>query len=300
MRDDLRDWRKKSLDHLTKAEEEETARQYQRIVGWLKMDEADQLAIFDSIASEASKYPGTCHWILKQSNIMSWLKDKPESPFLWLQGNPGMGKSVIATQIDTFLRSDGKSLVIRHFCTYSYTSSTQYDQILRSILLQIVRSNTDLVAYIDTEYVLGKKSVTVHALEQLILTMRGTISSRYIHLIFDGLDECPEDKQGCIANLLQQMSVAESSTSPVFKVLLSSRSSSFLIKRFRKQPTVSMAAEKKGLEDAINNYAGQKLGLLRQRLFELGLSDGDIQEVAFSIAKKADGKRQNGRNAKLA
>src|ERR1700761_3736866 len=121
--DALEDSRQKALEKLAKEEERHTAMQYTAIVGWLKIDEADQVKAFDSIASEASNNPGTCDWILKQPRIQSWMRCNHEASFLILHGHPGTGKSVLAAQIATFLRAAGNSSVITHFCTYSYATS---------------------------------------------------------------------------------------------------------------------------------------------------------------------------------
>jgi DNA-binding transcriptional regulator/RsmH inhibitor MraZ len=295
MRESLRDLRQQSLDRIKKEEEDETTRQFESIVGWLKTDESDQLAIFDTITSEASKYPGTCNWALKQPKIAAWLKGNHDTQFLWLQGNPGTGKSVMASQLSTFLQSDGKALVVRHFCTYAYASSTKFDQILRSLLLQLVRPNADLVAHIYGEHIQNKRAPNTQVLEQLLLTASGPISAipakpTFVHVIFDGLDECEPDQQGRIATLLDRLHGVGSPTPTVFKVLLCSRRSPSLDKRFRNRTVVSMTAEKKSIESAIQIYANQRLGSLHDQLSQIGLTQGDIRNIGVNIAKKADGK----------
>lgn len=64
MRQDLRTWKEEQLEQVTRTEEEQTAKQYQAIMAWLRMDDSDQLAIFDAISAEGTKYPGTCEWPL--------------------------------------------------------------------------------------------------------------------------------------------------------------------------------------------------------------------------------------------
>jgi hypothetical protein len=299
MRESLRDLRQQSLDRIKKEEEDETTRQFESIVGWLKTDESDQLAIFDTITSEASKYPGTCTWALKQPKIAAWLKGNHDTQFLWLQGNPGTGKSVMASQLCTFLQSDGKSLVVHHFCTYAYASSTKFDQILRSLLLQLVRPNADLVAHIYGEHIQNKRAPNTQVLEQLLLTASGPISAipakpTFVHVIFDGLDECEPEQQGRIATLLDRLHGIGSPTPTAFKVLLCSRRSPSLDKRFRSRTVVSMTAEKKSIESAIQIYANQRLGSLHDQLSQIGLTQGDIRDIGVNIAKKADGKPTNG------
>jgi len=295
MQETLRELRKDNLDELEKREKEETAQQFQVIVSWLKVDESDQLSIFDSISSEAHKYPGTCDWALKQPKIVSWLKRAHETTFLWLQGNPGTGKSVLASQLGSFLEShQGGSLTIRHFSTSVYTSSTQYDQILRSLVLQLVRSHPDLIAHVYSKYIESKKSPTTKELEQLLLATGGFTATswktEFVHIIFDGLDECEPEQQGRIMDLLHRLLAVGSPPSTVFKILLSSRRLPFLEKKLRNKTTVSMTAEKKSIETAIKIYVNTRLLALRDRFLVHELTQSEIKDIGATVTKRADGK----------
>ncbi|KAI0600377.1 hypothetical protein F4775DRAFT_61536 [Biscogniauxia sp. FL1348] len=295
LKEDLEAWRKEALDRLVKDEAEQTTAQYLAIVSWLKLDESDQLKIFDSISFEASNNPGTCDWILKQPKISAWMRCSQEATFLILHGHPGTGKSVLATQIANFLKSDGRSLIATYFCTYLYGTSKDYEQILRSILVQLIRSNPDLVAHVYGELILKKKVPSSRVLEQLLRDLVSAASPvpsqiGYIHLIVDGLDECDSDTQAQTIKMLERIvSTALSSGSTVCKVLLSSRVSQAITKKLRHTQIISLSDEKDKMEKAIGCYAAQRLGALRPRLFQMGVSDNDIKEVELRIATKADG-----------
>ena len=69
MRQELRDWKDQSLSQIARVEAEGVENRYNSILAWLKVDESDQLSIFDSISSEGDKYPGTCTWALKNKKI---------------------------------------------------------------------------------------------------------------------------------------------------------------------------------------------------------------------------------------
>ena len=298
-REDLEEWRKQALDQLSKDEVEQTAAQYLAVVGWLKFDETDQLKIFDSIALEALNNPGTCDWVFKQPKISAWMKCNQDTSFLFLLGHPGTGKSVLATQIGTFLKSSGHSLIISHFCTYSYAASKDYDNILRSIIVQLIRSNTDLVAHVYEELILKKKAPSSQVLEQLLRDLVGALSpvpsqTGYIHIIVDGLDECDSKTQARTIKMLERiMSTTLLSGSTVCKVLLSSRVSQETTKKSRHRQTISLSDEKERIGQAIKHYVAQRLGVLRPRFFQQGISDDDTKEVELRIVKKADGEPQN-------
>ncbi|PTB44819.1 hypothetical protein M441DRAFT_299452 [Trichoderma asperellum CBS 433.97] len=295
MRRDIRLWREQNDERVKSFEEEQAAKQYQSIMAWMNIDESDQLAIMESIMAEGRNYPGTCAWILKNPKVSSWLQKRSESPILWLQGTPGSGKSVISTQLVTFMQT-AKMFVMYHFCTYLYMSSTIYEQILRSLLMQLLRKDGDLVAHVHEEFVLGKKSPTVSALERLLQLLFKSVSNEpsqteYLWIILDGLDECEPDKQARVISLMNQVTSHRSSSSgkAFCKVLISSRSSTTLSKWLRKKQVVSLSEEKHCLEGAIRLYAAQRLQALEQRFRQLDIAPGELDDVELQIAKKADG-----------
>ncbi|EEU35842.1 uncharacterized protein NECHADRAFT_20921, partial [Fusarium vanettenii 77-13-4] len=191
MREEIRAWRKESQSQLSREETEQSAKQFEAIASWLKTNESDQLAIFDSISLEVAEHQGTCGWILKNPKISSWLQNKPNTPALWLQGPAGTGKSVLCTQLVNFMKASNM-FVVHHFCTYRYVSSTAYEQILKSFILQLVREDGDLIAHVYEAYVLEKKSPTTTALEQLFHTLLANMSNQpsmflYARLVMDYL-----------------------------------------------------------------------------------------------------------------
>ncbi|KAK4163802.1 hypothetical protein QBC43DRAFT_212370 [Cladorrhinum sp. PSN259] len=297
MRDALETSRQQSLDALKREEQEMVSSHYLAIVGWLKLDESDQHKILESIASEASNYPGTTDWVTKNPKITSWMRPSHETTFLVLNGHPGTGKSVLASRITTFLKSANASLVISHFCTYSYVTSIEYDQILRSVLAQLIRSNPDLVAHAYDELIRQKKALNSQVLEKLICDL--IISSadspsqtRYIHILLDGLNECDQDQQKKIIRMLERVvSVAssESSGSTICKVLLSTRVTQPVPVRLRQKPTVSIGEEKIEVTKAIRQYSSDRMKRLSGRLKEMQITERDLQDVVNGIADKAAG-----------
>jgi NACHT domain len=258
-------------------------------MSWLKIDDSDQLAIFDAISSEGMKYPGTGDWILDNGKIKSWLQLKQDTPTLWFQGVVGSGKSVLLTRLVTYMKSAGLS-IISHFCTYSYASSTIYEQILKSLLQQLLQIDGDLVAHVYNEHVLGRKPATVAALEQLLHSLAGISTRPFIWIILDGLDECESEKQARVVSLMNQLSSKFSDSEGTIKVLISSRTSSSLPKRLGKKQIISLAEEKAELEGAIMNYASRRLRSLHEKFSQLNIGLAEMDEFKHEIVKKADGK----------
>ncbi|KAK4144471.1 uncharacterized protein C8A04DRAFT_36713 [Dichotomopilus funicola] len=293
LREDIRLWREESRDRVRRLDEEHVAKQYKAIMSWLKANESDQLAIFESLSADGAKYHGTCGWVLKTPKISLWLQKRRENAMLWLQGGPGTGKSVLSTQLINYMKV-AKMLVIHHFCTYSYPSSISYEQILRSFLLQLVRGDDDLVAHVYNECVLEKKSPTVSTLEHLLQVLLGSLSSgpcqaEHIWILLDGLDECDTDKQARMLSLLNQVVSKSSSESTICKVLVSSRPTRSLAKRLGKKQTLSLSDEKVALFEAIRQYASQRLQSLHHKFSQLDIGPDELGEIEHGVARKADG-----------
>ncbi|KAF9784159.1 hypothetical protein IL306_008312 [Fusarium sp. DS 682] len=293
MRDDIRKWREESENRVRQEDIEHSSKQYESIVSWLKVNDADQLAIIDSISSEAAEYPGTCGWVLKNKKVSSWADAKPDTPALWLKGSAGTGKSVLCTQLVNFLK--GTKFVVCHFCTYLYASSTMYEQILKSLLLQILRQDADLAAHVYKSCIMEKKSPTTTALEQLLQKLLASMSSEpnqaeYIWVVIDGLDECDPDKQLRLVRLINQLTskpVVPGSTA--CKVLLSSRAPSISLEGLKRKQIVSLGEEKTLLNAAIRQYVDQRLKSMDIKLRQLNLQHAEIEEIQGVIVTKSDG-----------
>ncbi|KAG8668043.1 hypothetical protein FPOAC1_007404 [Fusarium poae] len=293
MRDDIRKWREESENRLRQEDNEQCARQYGSIVSWLTVNDVDQLAIVDSITSEVEKYQGTCGWLLKNKSIRSWADAKPNTPALWLKGAAGTGKSVMCTQLINFLKET--RFVICHFCTYLYAASTMYEQILKSLLVQILRRDADLAAHVYKTCVMERKSPTTPVLENMLQELFASMSSEpskaeYVWVIIDGLDECDSDKQQRLVRLINRLTskpVVAGSTG--CKVLISSRAPSAPLERLMRKQVISLNEEKSVLNEAVCQYVGQRLTLMDTKLRQLNVQRAEVAEIQDMIVTKSDG-----------
>ena len=297
MRESIDAWREDSKAILQSLDEKQSNKQFESIISWLKSDESDQLAIFEATSAEGHKYVGTSSWALSNQKIKAWLQQKPEPSVLWLQGTPGSGKSVLLTQLIRFMRTNNMFL-IQHFCSHRYASSTTYEQILRSLLLQLLRKDDELVAHVYHDAVLGKQTPTVQALERLLyklftMTSPEPRKTEFIWLVIDGLNECEIPKQSNIIGLVNQiMNKNSSSEQTVCKVLISSRPSSHISSRLRISQIISLTEEKISLKLAIRQYVSQRLQDFHEKLRQLELGRKEIEDIAVMITNKADGMPQ--------
>ncbi|KAK0613980.1 hypothetical protein B0T14DRAFT_592027 [Immersiella caudata] len=291
MRRNLDSWKAHSLAQLAQSQREQAARQIQGLISWLHLDDSDQLALVDSLTEVGVSHPGTVDWVLKKSQLAAWLRPTADSRFLWLHGGPGTGKSVILAQLVSFLRSSNKSLVVHHFCSFTHGSSTQYDQIIKALLLQLAHGDGDLVNYIYEEYV-GSKSATISLLEKLLEVAiealscnSGTQGFGAIHILVDGLEECPGDKQTRLIRMLERLMA----TGSACKVLVSSRDSPNSHVKKKRPSVISMADEKPSIAEAIKRFAAIELENMREKLAQLRIPDDQQWEIAASISIRSDG-----------
>ncbi|KAK3324555.1 hypothetical protein B0T19DRAFT_232555 [Cercophora scortea] len=295
IRNEITSWRTESMKKIAKDDVEHTNIQYQSILAWLRMSNsvAEQSLIADSIADEITRFPGTCSWVLKNKKILTWLQDQADGSYLWVKGKPGSGKSVIATQLATFLRQRKASTTIRHLCSYLYRDSLKYDRIIASLICQLLHDNQDAVAYIYGEYILGKKMASNTVLEQVLIALLNTLSidpSRpmYVRIILDGLDECDEDTQQKLLTTVNRI-ISTNSSLVVAKVLVSCRDTARLSRSLSKKSTMSLYDETQSLDSAITAYTNQKLLSMKPKFDELGLAGSDVSDIEAKIVQKADG-----------
>lgn len=298
LRQELRAWKEESLDKISTLDEEQSLRDFHSILSWLRINESDQEAIFESVSSQGNKYPGTCSWTIQNAKFQAWLQRRPETPMLWLVGSAGSGKSVISTQLVNFMKNAGMT-VLHHFCTFSSSASSAYDQILKTLLQQLLRQDAELTAHVYGEYVLKKRTATAQSLEQVLQMLLTSSSddpnkSSYIWIVLDGVDELREESPNIQARLLSLMKQISSTTSArgavVCKILISSRPSQTLLQALRKKPLVSLTEEKECLTKSIEEYASQRLREVNRKFEQLGIGSEQIEGIVRQISAKADGK----------
>lgn len=299
MRHDLRSWRDESLSNLSQQEDIQFDKDYQSILSWLKTDQTDQLAIMDTLMTEISKYPDVYICIRDCAKVKAWLQRNSVAPMLWVQGIPGSGKTFIAAQLIRYLRI-AKMPFLYHFCSYSYATSVAYDQIIRSLISQVVMTDKDLVAFVYKDYVCGKRLPSLQVLEDLLGSLLAASSNEprqtdFKWIILDGLDECSPEQQTQMLRFANRIvaklsSSASSSGSTICKFLVASQFSPEISRRIRKDHTLSLSNERSLIDTAIQQYVKQRLQPLYQKFKSLELSEQQFQNLAETVVKKADGK----------
>lgn len=294
MREKLEAWRHQEAIKLKGEEEEQTSIEFQAVVNFLRVDETHQIKIFDNFAAEADQNPGSGHWILKQPKIRSWAKCSRDTQSLVLHGSVGSGKSILATQIGTFLRSS-KYLLVTHYCTYVYPESTDYNHIILSLMIQIMRLDPELITLSYNWFLVEKKKPNRPVLDQLLRLLVETLGSsasesKTLHIVIDGLNECDDNTIANVVKMLEKLIATASSVSTIIKVLVCTQMSLAVAKAAKKKHQISLSDEKDNINEAIRGYALQIISGMQPQRSQFRITDNDVMALASHITQKADGK----------
>ncbi|KAL9041619.1 MAG: hypothetical protein Q9214_004044, partial [Letrouitia sp. 1 TL-2023] len=139
---------------------------------------------------------GSCQWLLQRQAFQDWISDAPnKSGMLWLTGNPGAGKSILASYVIALLkkRSFSGSCQYHFFLAGNQTKRT-ISYLLRSIALQAALFHevfcTRLIElHENTGIVFGQQKAMI-IWEKIFEGILFRIPSQNpFFWVFDGLDE---------------------------------------------------------------------------------------------------------------
>ncbi|MCJ1262416.1 hypothetical protein MMC22_002286 [Lobaria immixta] len=144
---------------------------------------------------------GTCQWFLKCQPYLEWrdtvsnssASSASTSNFLWIQGKPGCGKSVLASEIIRDLHSLGGSVVLYIFCKHDDEAKNTLESILRNLIFEMLEWSPLRQAFhrLVLNARLNEKAQYAQSIEILWNLFTEMIDKMdVIHCIIDGLDEC--------------------------------------------------------------------------------------------------------------
>lgn len=83
-------WRMKMEEEFKHREAEAKIAQLSHSIAWLAVDDSLQEDLLELRSDR--HYRGTCEWVAKVPQMISWNIDDCNEPLLWLKGIPGAGK----------------------------------------------------------------------------------------------------------------------------------------------------------------------------------------------------------------
>jgi ankyrin repeat protein len=166
----------------------------------------------------------TCAWILDDDQYLQWLADE-NTPLLWINGEPGCGKSVLSSfLLEHIQKSQPQSTICYFFCNKLITNQDDAKGLLRGLLHQIFAKHRCLIEHalkdLETSRDFGNKPRTLWD-----IFLRSLKDSRcgQVILVIDGFDECdPAGGRELLEWLLADL------PSTKHKILMTSRTEMYL------------------------------------------------------------------------
>lgn len=292
--DDLEQRRHEEIVQVQEAGKKESNRQYRDIISQLQVHQSDQYSIWESLASAQKGHDGTCSWIREQGKTALWLNETDDTHTLWLQGSAGSGKSILAASLAKYLSLKGQ-VVARHFCSELYDSSTDYDQILKSIIRQLAEHGSESIAY-TYETLMDQKKLTIPILVGIVrdlvpLIVGSSKENKVIWIILDGVDACDAETSDRCIKLMESLVSKDRQSGVKCKVLLTSRDEP-RGNSSRRRSTVLLSEHKEHLRSSIQLYVLNRLRSpgMAERLRQLDINEDKATDLGNRITAKADGK----------
>ncbi|KAM7214611.1 hypothetical protein V8F06_010010 [Rhypophila decipiens] len=243
---------------------------------------------------------GTARWLFGQKAYTRWLSDKhgddcesrvpaSERRFgtnsLWVQGNPGAGKTVLAAAVvEELLATRESSGVYYHFFDFKCPHSCGSSAALRAILSQLLSAKKEDTHLLDTMTFAAYS----HDQGQLTATDRDVVELLRLCLgedaiiVLDGIDECTDSEH------LIETIVSLSHHLPATRTILFSRVNVPALKvSVLTQQIFSMPKSKIGVD--IRRFLVTKLDQLLEDEILPPSCAGEKNELADRLCKGADG-----------
>ncbi|KAK0450531.1 uncharacterized protein EV420DRAFT_738406 [Desarmillaria tabescens] len=246
---------KKAAEELRKASKELTER-LQKVVKWLEPlnSEAKLRKVRERRQSE------TCEWLREHGRFVSWYSSG--STFLWLNGIPGNGKTVLASFTIDHLKDHvtHEEIVLFAFADFQDVRSTDIVVLLRTLLAQI------LERYKPEDFVkdFGELETSMHqyhadppkSVNYLIQLLKNASAPwKRIFVVLDALDECVQENRREYIAAIHDLASASSK----FSIFVTSRGEQDILDVLSGAPTISLVDETQKVQDDIQRFIEDKM-----------------------------------------
>ena len=156
----------------------------------------------------------TDSWMLNDTTYLKWLNED-RSRVLWLHGDPGKGKTMLAIALIEGFRSklqlgedrSDKALVY-FFCDNQDDRRKTASHILRGIIYQVLCQHPDLAVYLHDEYEKQREQLfasrnSLQTLWRIFHTIIKCSELQEVYIVVDALDECDMDSLETFLVLLE-------------------------------------------------------------------------------------------------
>ncbi|KAH7125917.1 ankyrin repeat-containing domain protein [Dactylonectria macrodidyma] len=148
---------------------------------------------------------GTCNWFIGHPDFRQWQESK-SSNMLWVSGNPGCGKSVLAKYLaDTVLQSTESRTTCYFFFKDEFKDQRSAKTALRCILHQLLLQREDLFSDKIVRRFEAYQSHLTNSFDELwqvlVMVSQGEAAGELV-CILDAFDECEDQEQFNFAQTL--------------------------------------------------------------------------------------------------
>jgi Cdc6-like AAA superfamily ATPase len=133
-------------------------------------------------------------WFLRSQEFESWVEQPSQT--LFCPGIPGAGKTMMAAAVVDHLernvldQSLGKNLAYV-FCDYKDEKAQSVDQLLGSLLQQLVQNNHELAGPLIALHEAHAEKKSLPSVDELVVVLQSVISTQTaVYIVIDAIDEC--------------------------------------------------------------------------------------------------------------
>ncbi|KAL4885914.1 hypothetical protein BJY04DRAFT_230145 [Aspergillus karnatakaensis] len=179
-----------------------------------------------NICHDRDRYPGSGAWVLENGKVQDWLSPNPDqsySSILWINGQPGTGKTYLASVVIEECMKDSDWTTCYFYCNEKVEKRASAIAVLRGILLQLIRKHQELVPYCHARMKSSHSPFLsdISAAYTLIETFCERIPK--VFMIIDGLDECEEGRKDLLETFKSLIRKTESYAPGKLRALFLSR-----------------------------------------------------------------------------
>jgi len=248
------------------------------ILNWLEpIDYAPQQSDYIS-----RQQPGTGRWLLDSADFRTWLGTCKQT--LFCPGIPGAGKTILTSiVVDELTRrfgSDSSTGVAYVYCNFRRQDDQKVDNLLASLLKQLVEGYSSLPGTIKDLHDRHKAKRTRPSLDEISRVLQ-SVAAMYsrVFIIVDALDEC-QASDGCRTRFLSEL----------FNLQMKHRTNTFatsrfipkIVDQFKGNVILEIRASREDVERYLEGHMGQLPTFVQQNRFLQ-------EEIKIGISEAVDG-----------
>ncbi|KAK0445032.1 uncharacterized protein EV420DRAFT_1648548 [Desarmillaria tabescens] len=232
----------------------------------------------------AQRFMNTGQWFLESSKFLCWADGSGKSRTLWCPGDPCAGKTIIASIVVEYLRTqvaEENSTILSVFCDYRNMGAQTLTNIIRALLKQLIQARGRLSSSIESLYKRDlKKQMYPSSGEFMELLSAQLTEFSCVYIVLDALDELSPDYEDW-----RQLIDALKSLGSNVRLLVTSTNLGVIRELFKEDVELCIRGE----DDDIRKFIASKLEVEGQLSRHLEGYDDLRNKVLVGIVKNAHG-----------